>query len=96
MASCATPIYLKTASGEAVGVYSSGRNPSFTHSTVFVLSPNANMATCEHVFISAADYDQLRSAQSSSGGEVNVTADIFIGCLLVLCLIGGWIAGAQR
>ena len=28
--------------------------------------------------------------------SVNVTADIFIGCLLVLCFIGGWIAGGQR
>jgi hypothetical protein len=36
------------------------------------------------------------TAPVNEGPQVNVTADIFIGCLLVLCFIGGWIAGAQR
>ncbi len=34
--------------------------------------------------------------QIEGAKDMNVTADIFIGCLLVLCLIGGWIAGGQR
>jgi len=33
---------------------------------------------------------------SVGGGDVNVSADIFVGVALVLCLAVGWIAGAQR
>lgn len=28
--------------------------------------------------------------------SVNVSADLFVGAFLVVCFIGGWIAGAQR
>lgn len=33
---------------------------------------------------------------TGGGAEVNVTADIFVGAVLVLCVALGWIAGGQR
>lgn len=39
----------------------------------------------------------LDATPDQTGGvDVNVTADIFIGAALVLCLALGWIAGGQR
>lgn len=32
----------------------------------------------------------------ASGGDVNVTAEIFFGAVIVLCFALGWIAGGQR
>lgn len=42
--------------------------------------------------------DPSFAPQSGSAGdsELNVSADIFVGVALVLCLAVGWIAGAQR
>jgi hypothetical protein len=36
------------------------------------------------------------SAPSNGGNALNVTADIFVGAALVLCVALGWIAGGQR
>ena len=96
MALCGSPVLLRTQSGEAVGFLSGGRNPSFSQGSAFVVAPAGNVATCEYVVLSAADYQGLLNAPTGGGADVNVTADIFVGCLLVLCFIGGWISGAQR
>ena len=64
-----------------------------------VLSEVDGVDSCDAVGLTPAEYKSFVSALSTpieGAQDVNVTADIFIGCLLVLCLIGGWIAGGQR
>jgi hypothetical protein len=48
------------------------------------------------IFVDAYLSNQPVSASASGGDDMNVTADIFVGAVLVLCLALGWIAGAQR
>ena len=55
--------------------------------------------SCDAVALTGAEYKSMLLALSApveGAADVNVTADIFVGCLLVLCFIGGWISGAQR
>ena len=96
MALCGSSVLLRTQGGEPVGFLSGGRNPSFSQANVLVVAPVVDSGRCEYVVLSAEDYEGLRNPPSGVGGDVNVTADIFVGCLLVLCFIGGWISGAQR
>lgn len=96
MPTCVFSVALRTQGGEAVGYTIGGRAPAFAVPSVFIMQPLGDVATCDYLLLSGSDYQALRGASSGGGGDVNVTADIFIGCLLVLCLIGGWIAGAQR
>ncbi|MRW82838.1 hypothetical protein GJ698_01870 [Pseudoduganella sp. FT26W] len=70
-------------------------------------SPSVDVSGCQLVLLSGSDFNALnnriaalesRPAGSSGTGasNVNVSADIFVGALLVLCFALGWIAGGQR
>ena len=62
-----------------------------------LLSPDADVSTCQYLMMSQAEIKALIPPPSSSGASiVNVTADIFVGAALVCIFVLGWIAGAQR
>jgi hypothetical protein len=70
-------------------------------SVVLVPDDVTPLADCEAVSISGAEFLQLQASTASSGSSsgdstVNVTADIFVGAVLVVCFAVGWIAGGQR
>lgn len=80
-----------------------------TYVTAWLLVPDTtttDLSKCFSVSLSGAEYQSLstridaleaRPASSGSGGSaVNVSADIFVGALLVVCFVLGWIAGGQR
>lgn len=56
------------------------------------LRPDIDVDNCPQMVAVPDDWGPL----SDGGKDMNVTPDIFIACLLVLCFIGGWIAGGQR
>lgn len=57
-----------------------------------------DISQCSAVALSGADFASLSAPAggSTGGSQVNVSAEIFIGAALVLCLAVGWIAGGQR
>lgn len=70
---------------------------------VFLEPDNAttDISNCAAVSISGAEYLALTAGSGSSSTPsgsptVDVTADIFVGAVLVVCFAVGWIAGAQR
>ena len=75
---------------------SGGRVPTFDAAPVFVVIPVTDVVTCDYVIVSGSDYQAFLGAPNGGGGDVNVTPDLFFGCLIAVCFIGGWIAGAQR
>lgn len=92
---CALSAAMVTRSGEPVGYMDQGGfEPEFLDGEALFLVPIPDWSSCAHIVLSPTEYKDLQGGVI--GGDVNVTADIFIGCLLVLCLIGGWIAGGQR
>lgn len=96
MPACLVEVSLVTQRGEQVGYMSSGRNPVFSYSPALLAVPSDDLAQCSYVALSVTDYRALTDASSGGGGDVNVTPDLFFGCLIAVCFIGGWIAGAQR
>lgn len=62
------------------------------YGTVLTVRPDIDLDNCPGVVAVPEGW----GPQVEGAKDMNVTADIFIGCLLVICLIGGWIAGGQR
>lgn len=69
----------------------------------------ANGGRCDFVLLTQDEYAKISTAIAivmagggngggSTGGtdDMSVSADIFVGVALVICLAVGWIAGAQR
>lgn len=96
MPACLLEVSLVTQRGEPVGYMSSGPNAVFSYSPALLAVPADDLAQCSYVALSVSDYRALTGASSGGGGDVDVTADLFVGAFLVVCFIGGWIAGAQR
>jgi len=107
MATCLMRGYAgNTASGPsgAINYYQDASHANITPLVLaefLLVDPNPkDLSQCQAVALSGADFQAITAMQGSVGGSggsaVNVSADIFIGAALVLCLAVGWIAGGQR
>ena len=86
--------------GDSTGVPVAGPNNIYIQPFVptLVSSPDG-VDSCDAVGLTPSEYKSLVSAlgaPAEGNKDMNVSADIFLACLMVLCCIGGWIAGAQR
>lgn len=95
--------------GDADVYYANSNRQSTGVHAVLLLPDDStqSLASCAAVVFAGADYKSLmdrvsavenRPAGSSGaeGADMGVSADIFVGAALVLCVALGWIAGGQR
>lgn len=79
----------------------------YTRIKPLYLDSAGDTAECPSLLLSASEYQSLLSRVSAlenrpagscgvGGSDMSVSADIFVGAALVLCLAVGWIAGGQR
>lgn len=110
MPTCLKASYVGTQSGAATILWNAAGTAwlsPYTQAKPLLVDSSADTTSCAMLTISGAEYQALLSsiaaAGSGAGGgstgganTMNVTADIFVGVALVVCLAVGWIAGAQR